>query len=434
MPLQQTRSHDHTHSSRISPTLHQPNECVPWPLLPAFTVLHDHLGHFVDVLSSIIFVVSVLCYFLQVLHVCHHQHVPQQQEVRVKRILHWHMKRQQACMNSWTGHPKRRRQSLWQYLLLHPRDRSDPWPFVLYSRPERRSRWLQTGYCPAERRGMTTARRRGDAFKASEERGKMDLHYLVLSLKIFIFIRITLRQLVDVDPKLLDFLFDLQHTHTHQWHHWRDGGVWSLYMCGYLLLLSAHLPWRQAVSFGQHRNYVDLFAQTLHALHVQRSEAATQMGECEHWDVHLPPRPPVGSGFSVTRGWMVIKNTGNSGLCCLGGSSGSARSRLWSTAQTAGRCSPPTFPSWGSNTRSLWVLQQEQQMEERLFVSRSSPSWTPNPPPPPAPGGSQADAPFCVIDCVSEPWRVYDGEPQSDSFLLDADCVFDDVDCLFDLF
>lgn len=41
-------------------------------------------------------------------------------------------------------------------------------------------------------------------------------------------------------------------------------------------------------------------------------------------------------------------------------------------------------------------------------------------------------SPFCVVDGVSEPRRVYDGEPQSDSFLLNANCVFDDVHCLID--
>lgn len=39
-----------------------------------------------------------------------------------------------------------------------------------------------------------------------------------------------------------------------------------------------------------------------------------------------------------------------------------------------------------------------------------------------------------VVDGVSEPRRVYDGEPQFDSFLLDADRVFDDADGLIDSF
>lgn len=41
-------------------------------------------------------------------------------------------------------------------------------------------------------------------------------------------------------------------------------------------------------------------------------------------------------------------------------------------------------------------------------------------------------SPFCVVDGVSEPWRVYDGQPQFDSFLLNANGVFDDGDCSTD--
>lgn len=43
-------------------------------------------------------------------------------------------------------------------------------------------------------------------------------------------------------------------------------------------------------------------------------------------------------------------------------------------------------------------------------------------------------SPLCVVDGISEPWCVYDGEPQFDSFLLNANGVFDDVDCLIDPF
>lgn len=41
----------------------------------------------------------------------------------------------------------------------------------------------------------------------------------------------------------------------------------------YLHLLSADLCWSQAVGFGQHRNYVDLFMQSPHAVHIQRPKA-----------------------------------------------------------------------------------------------------------------------------------------------------------------
>lgn len=43
-------------------------------------------------------------------------------------------------------------------------------------------------------------------------------------------------------------------------------------------------------------------------------------------------------------------------------------------------------------------------------------------------------SPVCIVYGVSKPWRVYDGEPQFDSFFLDANCVFDDVDGLTDPF
>lgn len=43
-------------------------------------------------------------------------------------------------------------------------------------------------------------------------------------------------------------------------------------------------------------------------------------------------------------------------------------------------------------------------------------------------------SPFCVVDSVSEPWGVYDAESQFDSFLLNANGVFQDVHCLVDPF
>lgn len=123
----------------------------PDPLLPAFPVLHDHLRHFMDAFGSVVFIMCLLSHILQVLHVCTHQHAPQQQEVRVNRILHWHVQRQHACMNSWTGCKNTPRKMSSEYLLLYPRDKSDLWPFVLCSPPERYSQWLQTGFCPAKR-------------------------------------------------------------------------------------------------------------------------------------------------------------------------------------------------------------------------------------------------------------------------------------------
>lgn len=107
MLLKQTRSIITSMYQSNIQSAEQASVRASWPLLPAFFVLHDHLCHFVDALGSVVFIMCLLCHFLQVLHVCPHQHVPQQQEVRVNRILHWHMQPQQqqqqhACMISWT--------------------------------------------------------------------------------------------------------------------------------------------------------------------------------------------------------------------------------------------------------------------------------------------------------------------------------------------
>lgn len=64
----------------------------------AFPLLHDHPRHLVDALGPVVLVVRLLCHFLQVLHVGPHQHVPQQQEVRVERVLHLQM-RPQMCVS-----------------------------------------------------------------------------------------------------------------------------------------------------------------------------------------------------------------------------------------------------------------------------------------------------------------------------------------------
>lgn len=70
-----------------------------------------------------------------------------------------------------------------------------------------------------------------------------------------------------------------------------------------LLLLYGHLRRCHAVSFGQHRNYIDFSMQGLHTLHVQRSEAATHTNMCEHadlqTDIHLSLRHQRGSDLSV---------------------------------------------------------------------------------------------------------------------------------------
>jgi len=44
--------------------------------------------------------------------------------------------------------------------------------------------------------------------------------------------------------------------------------------------------------------------------------------------------------------------------------------------------------------------------------------------------GTAEFSPFIVIDCVSKPWRVHNGEFEFDSFLLDVDRVFGDLNRL----
>lgn len=108
---------------------------------------------------------------------------------------------------------------LWQYLRLHPRGRYDPWTCVLYSPLEHCSRSQQTGCYPTERRKKNTSVMLTEMrwqISNTEKSQLMNLQYLVMTLKVFIFIRIKLRKLIDVDPKLLDLFSDLEHTSTVQ--------------------------------------------------------------------------------------------------------------------------------------------------------------------------------------------------------------------------
>lgn len=61
---------------------------LPAPHPPAFPLLHHHARHVLDALCSVVLVMRFPRHIFQVLHVRPHQHVPQQQEVRVVRILH----------------------------------------------------------------------------------------------------------------------------------------------------------------------------------------------------------------------------------------------------------------------------------------------------------------------------------------------------------
>lgn len=56
---------------------------------PAFPLLHHHACHALDTLRPVVLIVRLPRHVLQILHVCPHQHVPQQQEVGVRRVLHW---------------------------------------------------------------------------------------------------------------------------------------------------------------------------------------------------------------------------------------------------------------------------------------------------------------------------------------------------------
>lgn len=132
---------------------------------------------------------------------------------------------------------------------------------------------------------------------------KINLQHLVMHPNFFMVFGVTLRKFIDFDPKLLDFPFDLSHTNT-------SGQLFDIkgkmtkcgspsYFWPYLLLLYGHLRRCHAVSFGQHRNYIDFSLQGHHTLHVQRSEAATHTNMCEHSDSHLLLWHQRGSDLSV---------------------------------------------------------------------------------------------------------------------------------------
>lgn len=82
---------------------------------------------------------------------------------------------------------------------------------------------VTTNYCKGDTvlqregkriRNQPWKKSQGDMFEALGKSQTTNLQYLVLSLKVFFFIGVTLWKLVDVDPELLYFLFDLQHTTT----------------------------------------------------------------------------------------------------------------------------------------------------------------------------------------------------------------------------
>lgn len=54
----------------------------------AVAFLHNHAGHVLDAVGSVVLVVSLPGDVLQILHVCANEHVPQLHEVTVGRVLH----------------------------------------------------------------------------------------------------------------------------------------------------------------------------------------------------------------------------------------------------------------------------------------------------------------------------------------------------------
>lgn len=54
----------------------------------AVTFLHNHAGHALDALGSVVLIVGFSGHVLQILHVRANEHVPQLHEITVCRVLH----------------------------------------------------------------------------------------------------------------------------------------------------------------------------------------------------------------------------------------------------------------------------------------------------------------------------------------------------------
>lgn len=66
-----------------------------WVCNPCFIVsilavafLHDHAGHALNALGSVVLIVGLTGHILQILHVCANEHVPQLHKITVCRVLH----------------------------------------------------------------------------------------------------------------------------------------------------------------------------------------------------------------------------------------------------------------------------------------------------------------------------------------------------------
>ena len=66
----------------------------------AVAFLHNHAGHALDALGSVVLVVGLPGHVLQVLHVRANEHVPQLHEITVCRVLHCESQRQDQIEQS----------------------------------------------------------------------------------------------------------------------------------------------------------------------------------------------------------------------------------------------------------------------------------------------------------------------------------------------
>lgn len=179
---------------------------------PAFLLLHHHLCHVLDALCSVVLVMDLSRHVLQVLHVRSHQHVPQHQEVRVSRVLHWPG---DIGMSVWIVLVGGQLTDwMWMYctsyLQPHPRDKVDPWLCDLCSPLEHYFRLAQMECFPEKKKRNKCAVTSGVDGSPNVGKWGENLQNLVLPLELFLFIRITLRELVDVDPKPLYLLSHLE--------------------------------------------------------------------------------------------------------------------------------------------------------------------------------------------------------------------------------
>lgn len=54
----------------------------------AVAFLHNHAGHALDAMGSVVLIVSLPGHVLQILHMRANEHVPQLHEITMRRVLH----------------------------------------------------------------------------------------------------------------------------------------------------------------------------------------------------------------------------------------------------------------------------------------------------------------------------------------------------------